>query len=343
MSVWTYLRSRVVWLACSVLVLAFLACFLPLLGVERDPAILVSIVVAVLLVVPGVHGYLRQRRLMRKLADIAESADDALELASLLREPGYPEGDLTVNALAAVVREGRREADAERADARAYQQYVEAWVHEIKTPLAAIRLFLANHADSALRPLRRELDRTEGYVEQALYYARSFSVERDYVIAPHNLADLVREAVRSRSGELIEAHVGVDLKGLADAPPVPCDEKWMRFVLGQLVDNAVHYRCDLERDGRPAHISFSARVEEAGTAHGRVVLDVRDNGCGISDADLPRVFDRGFTGDNGRTHRRSTGMGLYLVRTLCAKMGLAVVIASGPGQWTCVSLVFPLA
>lgn len=336
-----YLRSHVVWFVCDVLAIVFLAAFLPALGVERDSTVLVVLVVGLLLLVPGLHGYLRERALVRQLANMAEQATEALERASLLAEPGFVEGDVTVRALQEVARDGRARTEDARAGSERYRLYVESWVHEIKTPLAAMRLFLANHKDPSLRPLSLELDRVERLVEQTLYYARSFSVERDYVIREHDLRDIVRRAVRSRSAQLIEAHMSVSLDGFDEGTLVPCDEKWCEFILGQVIDNAVRYRCDSERDGRSPLLEFRSRTEGAGTARERVVLEVRDNGCGITTADLPRVFEHGFTGDNGRAHERSTGMGLYLVRTLCERMGLAVGIASEQGEWTCVDVTFP--
>ena len=109
------------------------------------------------------------------------------------------------------------------------------------------------------------------------------------------------------------------------------------FVLGQLIDNAVRYR----RTDGACRIDFSASCEDEGKADERVVLKVRDNGCGVCAADRGRVWEKGFTGSNGRTHAKSTGIGLYLVRNLCQQMGIATSLSSVEGQWTCVSLTFP--
>ena len=139
--------------------------------------------------------------------------------------------------------------------------------------------------------------------------------------------------------------MGVSLSGLMQedhsSPVLFCDPKWMDFILGQLIDNAVKYRALPELDGRQAQLSFAARIEDAGTAHERAVLAVRDNGCGISEADLPRIFERGFTGENGRSHAKATGMGLYLARTLCQKMGLSISARSKEGEGTTFEIVFP--
>lgn len=352
MSFVRYLLSHAFGVACGLLIEAFLLFMLPVLGVERDPTLLTILVCGMLMVVALVWGYLRERRLMNALTQLAKEDDAVVERAGELEEPGYPEGDLAVDAVSNVARVARAQIDDANQDTRDYRRYVETWVHEIKTPIAAMSLFLENHGDPSLQPLRRDLTRVEGYVEQALFYARSSSVEKDYLIRVYPLDELVRAAVRSRAGALIEAGMAVSLAGLSPGeveeapgenvpPTVYCDAKWMEFILGQFIDNAVRYRADPQVDGRMPRIEFLSRVEAAGTARERVLLGVRDNGCGISDADLPRVFERGFTGENGRSHERSTGMGLYLVRTLCQKMGLGVSIASKFGSWTCVTIIFP--
>lgn len=400
MSLIAYVRSYLARLACSLAVLALLAVMLPVLGVEREATELVVLLVCVIELAGYLWDWVRERPFTAGLeralrAGGAASAADAPALAATpahsatpaaavpaagtragdlldaiaeLPEPSYPEGELAWGALQEVVRESRRRVAGLEEEMREYRRYVELWVHEVKTPLAAMNLMLANPGGPDARALSRELARVEADVEGALFYARSTSVSNDYLIRRCDLADLVREAVRSRARSLIEAHVAVDLSGLEGAPtpaaaapepalgpasaaaasaPAParpwvyCDPKWTAFVLGQLVDNAVRYRAVPERDGREPRLSFSASVEDAGGARERVVLHVTDNGCGIREADLGRVFERGFTGENGRTHERSTGMGLYLVRTLCEKMGLSVGARSAAGVGTTIDVTFP--
>ena len=219
-----------------------------------------------------------------------------------------------------------------RDDAAAYRRYVELWIHEIKTPIAAIKLMLANHPGPESAKVARELERIEAQVDQALYYARSTSVERDYAIREINLASAAREACKRHSRFLIEKGC-VPTFDIPDTMTVLADEPWLVFILGQVVTNAAKY-------GAGALI-FTAREEEAGTSRGRTVLEVRDNGCGIPAADVPRVFERGFTGQVGRAHGSATGMGLYLVASLCASMGLHVGLASEEGTGTRVILTFP--
>lgn len=343
MSLRAYLRSHAVRVVCSVAVVALLAVMLPVVGVERGATELVMLLVTVLEVTGLVWEWLRGRSFARGLARLAEGEEDALDVAATLPEPDYPEGELAWEAIQGVVRTSRRREAGLKQQMQEYRRYVELWVHEIKTPLAAMNLTLANSHGEDARTLSREVARVEADVENALYYARSTSVDKDYLLRRCDLGELARDAVKSRARSLIEAHVAVDLAGLEGEKGlwVYCDPKWMTFILGQLIDNAVRYRAVPERDGRQARLCFSASAEGTGSAEERVVLHVADNGCGISEADLGRIFERGFTGTNGRTHERSTGMGLYLVRTLCEKMGLAVGARSAAGIGTTIDITFP--
>ncbi len=334
MSVWTYIRGHLASLIIGALTCAALWVMLRLVGQSVDLAVFFTLVVALAFTASGVANYLHERSLYRELQPIAASQSDALELAAELCDPGTPLGDTVCDAIRAVRSQAQVQVGEAASRERDHREFVEAWVHEVKTPLAAADLMVENLDDSRLLPLAHELDRVAAYVEQALYYARSSSVENDYLVRTCTLSGLVGAAVKSRASELVRAGVGIGMEGLERQ--VFTDPKWIEFVLGQLIDNAVRYRC---ADG--PRIDFSARVEGEGLANESVVLNVRDNGRGISAADVGRVFDKGFTGENGRAFARSTGIGLYLVRTLCEKMGLSVSIASVQGEWTCVSIAFP--
>lgn len=360
MSVWAYLRGHVLAVAIALLTVGLLWPMLRLVGLGGELVTLIVLCVALALLAMGIANYLHTRAWCRRFAEVARAGGDAPELALSMEEPDAPEAQVVFEALQAVATEANARVSDSRLREREHREFVETWVHEVKTPLAAIDLMLENLDDARLAPLARELDRVGSLVEQALYFARSSSVESDYLVRTCTLEALVRGAVKSRAHALVGAHVAVGMEGLDRT--VFADHKWMQFVLGQLIDNAVRYRrgpacpaggdvpadlaaCDAEAAGGAAadgpRIDFSARVLDEGRADERVVLSVRDNGCGISAADIGRVFDKGFTGSNGRVYAKSTGIGLYLVRSLCEKMGFSVSASSVEGEWTCFEIVFP--
>ena len=218
---------------------------------------------------------------------------------------------------------------------------METWIHEVKTPIAAARLVAQNHPDAATAAMDRELVRIEGYAEQALYYARSTSVDRDFAIRSVSLDELVRGALKANARTLIDARIAPELGDLDFK--VRCDPKWLTFVLGQVLVNAAKYRKPAGPDGvlEPARLRIGAKRRQSEADARVTVLSIADEGIGIPSEDVDRVFDRGFTGQNGRRFAKSTGIGLYLARSLCEKMGLRVTLASQVGRGTTVSIEFP--
>lgn len=172
-----------------------------------------------------------------------------------------------------------------------------------------------------------ELESITRYTEQALYYARSEHTEKDYLVREIDLAEVVHAAVADNKYLLRRHQVAVSVE--CETCVVCTDDKWVRFILDQLIGNAVKY-------GGPAPaLRFSCRREE-----GTAVLLLEDNGVGIPPQDLPRIFDKGFTGANGRAVPGSTGLGLYLCKRLCDKLGIGIRVQSRPGEGTGVSLLF---
>ena len=206
-----------------------------------------------------------------------------------------------------------------------YRDYIESWVHEIKTPLASAKLYLENHPLEDGDRLARELTQMENYITQVLYYARAASLEKDFRIRPVRLEELVRRTLRQNSLSLIEAGFSISQQGL-DAV-VMADATWMEFILGQLISNAVKYR------RQAPQLDF--RAEKRTNA---VLLRIRDNGLGIPAQDLPRVFEKGFTGYNGRMDKKASGLGLYLCKGVCEKLGHGISVASKEGEGTTVMI-----
>jgi signal transduction histidine kinase len=218
-------------------------------------------------------------------------------------------------------------SDAE-SRSREYREYIEGWVHEIKAPITAAQLVCGNNKSGQTRKLAVLLAQIEEHVERALYYARAGSVEKDFVVRETRLSEIVRDAVSKHQTLLIQSGVRVEAEEVEGA--LYTDAKWAAFMLGQLLSNAIRYRTQ-----NPV-VSF--KTEERGDA---VRLTVKDNGIGIPAEDLPRVFERGFTGGNGRIRGQSTGMGLYICKKLADFLQIKLEAESVQGEYTAISLTFP--
>lgn len=327
-----YLRDRAAALGALACCLAGMVCMLPPLGVTLAGTLTVTGFVALCAGIALALDYQRRVRFYREAAALVREVSSACHFPALIDEPRFLEGRLAYQMADSLARLANDEVGDAQSNAQNYREYVELWIHETKTPIAAAKLMLASMHGEQKAKLTRELERIDAQVEQALYYARSTSLANDYAIREVRLAGAVREACKKNARFLIERSVAPAIDVPEDTR-VLADEPWLVFVLGQVVVNAAKYGART--------IAFSAQVEEEGTPRECTVLEVRDDGCGIPAADVPRVFDRGFTGANGRDRGSATGMGLYLVALMCERMGLGVGLASEEGAGTRVLLSFP--
>lgn len=341
----SYLRSSWPFVALGLLSAALCGFVLATGAVGFGLTLLVVLILLGGFAVALVLDYARKRRFYRELSDCVDDIQHPLWISEMLDQPDFLEGSLSFDAIRAVAKAANDDVATFRRQTSDYREYVETWVHEAKSPLAAAHLMLDNLAEGApadaegevllekASALGDELDRVEGFIEQALFFARSESLDRDYLIRAHTLKDLVGAALKANAHTLIAAHVAPFRKNLDLT--VFTDDKWMVFILGQLIQNSVKYVRTEQLE-----ICFTGTLVDEGLATERIELIVRDNGCGVPEDDLPRVFDRGFTGANGRTGKRSTGIGLYLVKRLCDKMGLGVRADSVPGSFFAVTISF---
>lgn len=208
---------------------------------------------------------------------------------------------------------------------RDYEEYIESFAHEIKTPIAAISLYAENKEDETLK---YEIRKIEEYVEQILYYARSDTAEKDYFVKKIKLNEIIHPLILKNKDVFLNNHIKLNVHDLEVL--VYTDEKWLSFMISQILNNAIKY---LDKDKKEIEIYSEVKDNQ-------VVLVILDNGCGIRASDAPRVFDKGFTGSN-RKREYATGIGLYLVKKLSEKLDIKVSIDSKYQEYTKVSFVFP--
>ena len=311
-----WLRSRLpalglFLLCCGVFALVFRLYDLPL-GAALYPALICG---ALWLL----YALLRFRKALRKHRILSA-------LTAALTEDMLPEADTAEDGdyrrIIALLREARlaREAEAQQ-KAADMAEYYTLWAHQIKTPLAAMRLTLQNEDSPLSRRLKAELGRVDRYVEMVLAYLRLDAAATDYVLRECDLDPILRAAVKKFSGEFIDRRLALELRptGLR----VLTDEKWLSFVLEQLISNALKYT----PQGK-----ISLYAEEP------AILCIADTGIGIAPEDLPRIFEPGFTGLNGRRDKRASGLGLYLCRRVCRNLGHGISAESEPGKGTVLRL-----
>ena len=213
------------------------------------------------------------------------------------------------------------------------KDYMDSWIHEIKVPLAAVDLILNSIEfdipDDKFILLQNEIQQIDEYVEQILYYSRSDEFVNDYLIQEYSLKKIIQPIIRSQANYFIQKNLQLilaeqDAKVLTDA-------KWIEFIFRQLLSNAIKYT--------PDHGQINIEIE---ARNGGIALILQDSGIGIPSEDLRRIFDKGFTGENGRkAQQHSTGLGLYLAKTLASKLGVELSAESTVNKGTTMTLFFP--
>lgn len=272
--------------------------------------------------------YMKKFRYYKEMTSKIDMLDQKNMLSEMMERPEFFEGEFIYDILQTCNKSMNDEILRYRTESAGYREYIEIWIHEVKTPLAAAKLILENHPSEITEAMNESLYQINYYLEQALYYARSNSVEKDYLVKELNLKDIIQKAVRSNAKMLISNKIKIDRNNLDQK--IFSDEKWLLFILNQIISNAVKYKKE------DAQISFEARQSTD-----QIFLEIRDNGIGIAAKDLPRVTDKGYTGTTGRNYEKSTGMGLYLCKKLCDKLQLSFKIESKEEEYTIVTIGFP--
>lgn len=291
-----------------------------------------------------VFDYQREAKFVRHLAGLKQC--QSIDQLGLLPAPRTREQQCFVQAWEQLYVRLSGELRAEQARGRQHVDIISQWAHHMKTPLAVIDLELqkARQQDwpeavsAVLESIQEENDRLNHSVQMLLNMVRLEDFAADFHVEPVDLVALVRQVVNEQKRTFIahQVYPRIEVPDPAELPPellvVQSDAKWLRFVLEQLISNAVKYASRPNGEGR---VFF--RFAHTGSA---VILEVADNGIGIPPEDLGRVFAPFFTGTNGRAYPRSTGMGLYLAQETCRRLGHKLQIASVPGEGTQVSIVF---
>ncbi len=318
MSVWKYLvhrrRALLVLLCCCVVFgVTFGLYRLPMAAVAYPSALCLCVLLAA-----GVGDFLHQRKKHGALSGLNSLTD--IQLSSLPAPENMAEEDYQ-RLLQLCSREHLQFAAREQRRYQDMMDYYTVWAHQIKTPIAAMRLHLQQEDSPLSRTLSSEVLRVEQYADMVMAYLRLDADSTDYTIHACDLDSIVRRALKRFAGEFIARKLAVEYRPLNAT--VVSDEKWLLFVVEQVLSNALKYT---------AVGGVTITLEEPKT------LCIADTGMGIAPEDLPRIFEQGYTGAAGRSDTRASGIGLYLCRRICTSLGHGISAASTPGKGTVIRI-----
>ncbi|WP_455544393.1 sensor histidine kinase [Intestinibacter sp.] len=329
MKIIDYIKDKLLFLALNFMIFFIIAVFMYSANVNWIVIFAVLCLWFVPMLTYMLMQYLKFNRYFNGVDELLENLDKKYLLPEVLNEPSFIEGKKINEVFKILSRDMHENVKHYRNIQEEYREYIEMWVHEIKNPIASTKLLIENNPNETTRKIDMQMNRIENYVEQVLYYSRSDEVGKDYIIKKVQLDKIVKSVVKKNYRDFIGKRISLQLGEIEEV--IYSDEKWTEFILNQIVGNAIKYS---KGQGDIIKIKSNKLANS-------VVLTIEDNGVGIIERDLKRVFDKGFTGENGRKFGKSTGIGLYLCKKLCTKMGLGLDIESQENVGTKVSIIFP--
>jgi len=330
MEVIDFLKERIIFISINMLIILFSAFTLRVFKVDLDLIIFLSIINIISSLAFHIYDYIKRRNYYKGLIDNLESLDKKYLISDLIEEPTFIDGMILKEVLYSANKSMNDEIAVLRNSMIEYEEYINIWVHEIKTPIATTKLIIENNKNEITKSIDEEINKIDNYIEQALYYAKSSYSNDDYIIKKINLKEVVNKVIRKNARSLIAKKIKITLENLEEI--IYSDSKWIEFIINQILINSIKY---MNKNEKEILIS-SYKIEE------NIVLRIEDNGCGISEKDINKIFDKGFTGENGRKFTKSTGIGLFLCKKLCENLGLSIKVESQINKGTVIYIVFPI-
>lgn len=319
------LYSIVIALFCYFVVLLIFLAY----KVDKSLIISITIILTATYIILLLIDYFRKQRFYGDLLSNIDKLDKAYLVLETLNKPEFYEGEMLYQALYEI-NKSMCERDLKNENQLTdFKEYIEMWIHEVKIPLASLTLRLNNQKNGLDSKTKNALKRLEDYVEQVLYYVRSENAEKDYLIKETDLSKTIKNVGIKNMGDLLDNDVDFQVDKINCK--VYTDSKWLEFILNQIINNSIKYKRNIDNSYIKIYINDTKDV---------TTLVIEDNGIGILPSDIKQVFDKTFTGQNGREKNTSTGMGLFIAKNLCKKLGHRIDIESKPNVYTKVFISF---
>ena len=326
-----FIKEKMILIVGTILALSSVEILLLVYNISTLIRLYCAFIIAFVVALAILIEYKKKKDYYNELIKNMEDLKEKYLISEIVKTPNFVEGRILKEILQDTGKSMLENVNYYKNIQEDYKEYIELWIHEVKIPIAASKLIIENNKNEITKSIDEELDKVENYTEQALFYARSNAVEKDYIINKTSLKEVVNGAILKNKTTLINEKVSIELANLKDEE-IYTDSKWTIFIINQIIQNAIKYA---KKDDKKIEISSQEKSD-------KVILYIKDNGLGIKESEINRIFDKGFTGENGRIiGQKSTGIGLYLCKKLCDKLGLGIELNSEKDIGTEVRIIFP--
>ncbi|WP_142414167.1 sensor histidine kinase [Hathewaya massiliensis] len=330
MGLMDFIKERILFIIISLSIMIFSSILLAALKVDFYAIFFIFILNLIGISIFHVYDYFNKKKYYNELMLNLDRLDKKYLISEIIDEGDFLDSKILYSIIKEATKAMNDEIASLKINNNEYREYIELWVHEIKTPIASCKLLVENNKSEVTKSIDEEIVKVENYIEQALFYTRSNALEKDYIIKELNLKNSVNKVVKRNANILIERKIKIEVKDLDKI--VYSDSKWIEFIINQIVSNSIKY---MEK-GEGTIRFYTNEIGE------NIILNIEDTGIGMSEKDVIKAFEKGYTGENGRKFGKSTGIGLYLCKKLVIKLGLGINLTSEINVGTKVSIIFPI-
>ena len=292
----------------------------------------VNILTTIILLISGISiitiNFYRKNKFYKSYLNNLNKLSKKYLILETIPEPNTYEEKIMVESLYEINKSMIESINEYQRNIIEFKEFVEIWIHEVKIPISSMVLKCHNNKEKYDKSLLSIIRRLDNNIDEILYYVRSENTEKDFSISEVDLKEIVHNVSIKNKDDLLENNISFETN--IKKVTVHTDKKWLEFIINQIINNSIKYKKD-----KDSVIKISSREDDDKT-----VLEIYDNGIGIPSKDIGRVFEKSFTGSNGRDKVKSTGMGLYIIKKLCDKLGHNIYIESKEKEYTKVIIEF---
>ena len=324
-----YLKDKLYFIILFITFLSLIILLLLGFKVSLELIIVIISLLVIFAILVLIIEYLKKRSFYNEFVNIVDKLDKKYLVIEMLNPSNFQEGEILYNELYEINKSMLENIKNYEISMNDFKDYIEMWIHEVKIPLSSLVLMIHNNKNNISSKMVDQVNRLDNYVDQVLFYVRAENAEKDYLIKKTELNKVINKIALKNKDYILENNICFSV--LDCEKKVLTDSKWLEFIIDQIINNSIKYKRDIAS-------SFIKIYTEENNEEIRLII--YDNGIGIDAKDLPRVFDKTYTGTNGRLKSKSTGMGLYIAKNLCEKLGHKIAIESKVNEYTKVIITF---
>ena len=322
-----YLKDKVYFIIVNLIFISIIILLLLAFKVRFSLIMVVTFLLITENILLLMIDYFRKKNFYTSLIQKLEELDKKYLILEMMSRPSFYEGKILYDTIYETDKSMIENVNEYLSNIEDFKDYIEMWIHEVKIPISSLVLMSHNHKELNNTYIN-EVKKLNDYVDQVLYYVRSNYAENDYIIKENNLDKIIKDVILKNKDELLLNNINIETN--IKENQALTDSKWLEFILNQIINNSIKYKKDND----------SIIKIESFKENDKTILSIYDNGIGINKKDIKNVFKKSFTGENGRNLSKSTGMGLYIAKRLCDKLGHKILIESEKNEYTIVKIIF---